>query len=63
MPPRSKALLSSPEMLVERLKPLIGTTFALTGKSRTDGSKFRKLVPRVFCRNMLPCLRTSVPTK
>ena len=43
-PPRSKALLSSPEMLVERLKPLIGTTFTLTRKARTDGSKFRKLV-------------------
>ena len=43
-PPRSKALLSSPEMLVKYLKPLIGTTFALTRQARTDGSKFRKLI-------------------
>lgn len=43
-PPRSKALLSSPETLVEHLKPLIGSAFTLTRQARTDGSKFRKLV-------------------
>ena len=44
IPPSSKNELSTPEQLVENLKSLIGEKFPLTGKPRTDGSNFRKMV-------------------
>lgn len=33
-PPKCKNVISTPEELVERLKPLIGQEIAMTGKSR-----------------------------
>ncbi|RAN55761.1 nuclease [Dolosigranulum pigrum] len=43
-PPSDKNDISSPEELVSTLEKLIGTEFELSGKSRTDGSKIRKLI-------------------
>ena len=43
-PPKCKSVISTPEELVEALRPLIGQTIPMTGKSRTDGSNFRKIV-------------------
>lgn len=43
-PPKYKKAISTPEELVERLKPLIGQKIRMTGKSRTDGSNFRKVI-------------------
>lgn len=53
-PPRSKALLSSPDALIERLTPLIGTTFRLTRQTRTDGTNFRKLVTNCLLSQRAP---------
>jgi recombinational DNA repair protein RecR len=44
IPASSPKELTQLEVLKERLKPLIGTEFILTGKSRTDGSNTRKLI-------------------
>lgn len=44
VPPANKSELSKPEILAEKLSNLVGQTFQLTGKSRTDGSNVRKLV-------------------
>lgn len=44
IPPNSKRELSEPEQLVKNLKSLIGKKFPLTGKTRTDGSNFRKMI-------------------
>ena len=35
-PPKCKSVISTPEELVEALRPLIGQTIPMTGKSRTD---------------------------
>lgn len=43
-PPLDKSLLTPPDKLVRQLQILIGTRFQLTGKTRTDGSKIRKLI-------------------
>ena len=43
-PPKCKSVLSTPEELVEKLKPLIGKMIPITEKSRTDGSNFRKII-------------------
>lgn len=53
-PPSSRAQLSPGEKLAQRLAPLIGRPFKLTGKSRTDGSNLRKLVTSVLEQGGLP---------
>jgi hypothetical protein len=54
IPPSSKNELSTPEQLVENLKSLIGEKFPLTGKPRTDGSNFRKMVTNHLLSNYIP---------
>ncbi len=43
-PPKQKRMISASQKLVEHLKPLIGMKLQITGKPRTDGSNFRKMV-------------------
>ena len=54
IPPASKQSLSSPQELTDKLKALLGRSFALTGKSRTDGSKLRKLVGETLSSGSQP---------
>ncbi len=54
IPPYSKSAMSSPENLVKRLQELVGTKLTLTGKSRTDGSNFRKLVTKHLLKEFIP---------
>ena len=54
IPPKGKADLTPPELLVERLRVLIATPFKLTRKSRTDGSNIRKLVAQTLQSHPLP---------
>jgi hypothetical protein len=42
--PQSPQMAMSPDKFIDSLKFLIGTSFHLTGKPRTDGSTLRKLV-------------------
>lgn len=44
LPPQSLNEVLTLSDLQELLSPLVGTTFALTGKIKTDGSRFRKVV-------------------
>ena len=53
-PPKCKGVISTPEELVEALKPLIGQTISMTGKSRTDGSNFRKIVTNHLLSKYMP---------
>ncbi|MDO4417655.1 MAG: nuclease, partial [Eubacteriales bacterium] len=66
IPPRSKSVMSTPEELVDRLQSLVGTKMQLTGKSRTDGSNFRKLVTEHLLSKYIPEAATEyeiVPPK
>lgn len=54
VPPIAKVALSSPSLIVERLKPLIGHGFPLTGKPRTDGTALRHLIARTLDGFPLP---------
>lgn len=54
IPPINKVALSSPATLAIRLQSLIGQSFRLSGKSRTDGSNIRKLVARTLMKYTLP---------
>jgi len=54
IPPQSPELLTPPEELVKRLSKLIYTDFSLTGKTRTDGSKLRKLIASTLENYRLP---------
>ncbi|MGV6809605.1 MAG: nuclease [bacterium] len=54
VPPANKNELTKPEILAEKLSCLIGHTFKLTGKSRTDGSNVRKLVASTLLVNTPP---------
>jgi len=54
IPPKTPQKLSSLKTLKERLAPLIGTVFKLTGKSRTDGSNVRKLIAKTLEQYPLP---------
>lgn len=66
IPPCSKSAMSSPEELVSRLQELVGAKMQLTGKSRTDGSNFRKLVTEHLLSNYIPEAATEyeiVPPK
>ena len=53
-PPLSKAHLTAAKTIAQRLQPLIGTKFPLTGKSRTDGSSLRKLIAATLFQYDLP---------
>jgi len=53
-PPKCKNVVSTPEELVEKLKPLIGQTIPMTGKSRTDGSNFRKIITNQLLSSYMP---------
>jgi hypothetical protein len=44
IPPVSPLALTPPDVLAERLRGLIGTSFPLTKKTRTDGAALRRLV-------------------
>lgn len=55
IPPNSPNSLTPVDTLIERLSPLLGTTFKLTGKSRTDGSNVRKLIASTLEKYPLPC--------
>lgn len=54
IPPNSKGELSNPEQLVENLQSLIGQKFPLTGKPRTDGSNFRKMITNHLLSKYIP---------
>lgn len=54
IPPSSKSAMSSPENLAKRLQDLVGTRIQITGKSRTDGSNFRKLVTEHLLKEFIP---------
>lgn len=53
-PPKSKGVLSAPSDIVNRLKSLIGQEFIVTGKSRTDGSNFRKMITNHLLKEYMP---------
>lgn len=42
--PKSKDSILLPEQLVARLRPLVGKSFSLTRKVRTDGANLRKII-------------------
>lgn len=54
IPASSPKGLTKLEILKEKLKPLIGNEFILTGKSRTDGSNTRKLIASQLEKFPLP---------
>ena len=54
IPPNSKGELSNPEQLVENLQSLIGQKFLLTGKPRTDGLNFRKMITNHLLSKYIP---------
>ncbi len=54
IPPNSRGELSNQEQLVENLQPLIGQKFPLTGKPRTDGSNFRKMITNHLLAKYIP---------
>jgi hypothetical protein len=53
-PPKSVKKLTSPKALTQYFSKLIGTSFILTGKTRTDGSNIRKLIASVLEKQVLP---------
>jgi hypothetical protein len=54
LPPLSKDKLTSPEILCDRLRILIGQEFKLTGATRTDGSNMRKTIEKALTNDLLP---------
>lgn len=54
VPPKAIRELTTPKILIRRLKRLIGEKFILTGKTRTDGSRVRKLVEETLDKFPLP---------
>ena len=54
LPPKNRDKVSSPDELVARLKGLIGKKIPMTGKPRTDGSNFRKLVTNYLLEKYMP---------
>lgn len=57
LPPANKLLLTPPAELAKKLSTLIGKTFPLTKKTKTDGSKMRKLIGSILATNdhPVPC--------
>lgn len=54
IPPKSREYMSTPQELVNNLRPLIGNKIQMTGKSRTDGSNFRKIVTNHLLSTCMP---------
>jgi hypothetical protein len=54
IPPRTISQLTTPEKLTEYFAELIGRSFPLTGKTRTDGSNLRKLIASILFQNTFP---------
>ena len=54
IPPKNKSFLSSTDRLKDIFSPLIGSSFTLSGKPRTDGSKIRKIISEVLEQANLP---------
>ena len=54
IPPRSKSHLTPPNALANKLSSLIGTTFPLTRRTRTDGANARKLIAKMLETSGLP---------
>lgn len=54
IPPKGKCDLTPPDKLARRLRCLIDQSFPLSGKTRTDGSKLRKLVAETLAKGQLP---------
>ncbi len=54
IPPKKINLLTKPEKLTEYLSELLGRSFILTGKTRTDGSNIRKLIAATLELKALP---------
>ncbi len=54
LPPKSVSQLTNPIELLRRLSELIGNEFEITGKTRTDGSKVRKLIASTLEKSELP---------
>lgn len=53
-PPKCKGVLSTSENLVKRLQSLIGMEIVMTGKSRTDGANFRKIITEHLLSTYMP---------
>ena len=53
IPPQLPTMAMSVEKLISSLKPLLGTSFHLTGKPRTNGSTLRKLISNALLLNGL----------
>lgn len=53
-PPQTKGQLTPPAQLAEKLEGLVGETFQLTRKSRTDGSNIRKLIAATLLKSTHP---------
>ncbi len=54
IPPKSKELLTDPNLIAKRLQTLIGQKFHLTRKTRTDGANLRNLVAETLINFPLP---------
>ncbi|MBY0534896.1 MAG: hypothetical protein K2P88_03520 [Chitinophagaceae bacterium] len=54
IPPQSVKMLTDSETLAHYLVELVGNPFALTGKTRTDGSNIRKLIASILEKYPLP---------
>ncbi|MBK7568633.1 MAG: nuclease [Bacteroidetes bacterium] len=54
IPPSSVTLLTDPTTLTSYLSELVGKPFAITGKTRTDGSNIRKLIAAILEKHNLP---------
>jgi len=54
IPPKSPKYLTDPVQLAESLSTLVGESFSLTGKTRTDGSNIRKLIASTLEQQDLP---------
>lgn len=68
LPPLSFSSLTPPDILAQRLRPLIGVEFQLSVFPRTNGSKIRKLIAETLDQYPLPApcprqLYTVVPLK
>ncbi len=53
-PPKCKNIISTPQELVKKLRSLIGQKIQMTGKSRTDGSNFRKIITNYLLAEYMP---------
>ncbi len=58
-PPKSVKMLTSPDILIKYFSELLGKSFILTGKTRTDGSNLRKLIANTLEKAPLPELSSK----